>query len=102
MSKTVTNYQPGARGINLADGTTFWVEPGVEVSLSAKDGKQFLQDGDSKREVKGDLPDFGRKADPDADAAAADRIEALTAENADLKQQVETLTAELKKATAAK
>ena len=39
-----TNYQPGARGINLANGTTFWVEPGQEVTIGAKDkdGKQHI------------------------------------------------------------
>lgn len=96
-----TNYQRGPRGINLANGTTFWVEPGQEVTIGAKDkdGKQHLDVNGNDVEIKGDLPDFGRKADAEADAAAGDRIEALEAENADLKDQVADLTKKLADAT---
>jgi uncharacterized protein YgiM (DUF1202 family) len=96
-----TNYQPGPRGINLANGTTHWVESGQEVTLTAKDkdGKQHIEVGDDKLEIKGDLPDFGRKVDADADAAAGNRIEELETENADLKKQVASLQKDLDKAT---
>ena len=94
-----TNYHPGPRGINLEGGSTFWVEPGQEVEIATKkvegEDRQFI-DG---KQVKGALPDFGRKVDAEADAAADDRIAALTAENADLRAQVDKLTADLEKAT---
>ncbi|MGE7204910.1 hypothetical protein ACQKJZ_04435 [Sphingomonas sp. NPDC019816] len=97
-----TNYQPGPRGINLASGGTYWVEPGQSVTITAKDkdGAQHIEtEGGDKIEIKGDIPDFGRKVDAEADAAASDRVEALTAENADLKAQVAALQADLEKAT---
>lgn len=96
-----TNYQPGARGINLANGSTFWVEPGQEVTIGAKDkdGKQHIEVDGTSVEIKGELPDFGRKADAEADAAASDRIEALELENIDLKDQVADLTKKLADAT---
>lgn len=98
---TKTNYQPGPRGINLASGTTHWVESGqsVKISGSAKDGYFIETDEGDKLEVKGDLPDFGRKVDAAADAAAGERIEALEAENASLKDQIASLQADLEKAT---
>ncbi len=94
-----TNYHPGPRGINLEGGLTHWVEPGQTVEFTTKkvDGKDAHVIGSSQ--VKGDLPDFGRKVDPEADAAAGDQIEALTAENEDLKAQVKALQADLEKAT---
>lgn len=96
-----TNYQPGARGINLANGTTFWVEPGQEIEIGPKDkdGKQHIDVDGNSVEIKGELPDFGRKADAQADAAAGDRIEALEAENATLKDQVADITKKLADAT---
>lgn len=96
-----TNYQPGARGINLANGATFWVEPGQEIEIGAKDkdGKQHIDIDGNSVEIKGELPDFGRKADAQADAAASDRIEALEAENSGLKEQVADLTKKLADAT---
>ncbi|GGB15042.1 hypothetical protein GCM10011380_00570 [Sphingomonas metalli] len=99
MSKKVTNYRAGPRGINLVGGSTFWVEPGHEVEITTKkvDGKDAQFIGDDQ--IKGDLPDFGRKVDAEADAAAAGQVEALTAENADLREQVAKLTADLEKAT---
>lgn len=92
-----TNYQPGPRGINLSNGSTFWVEPGQEVEVSGKDkdGKQHIEVNGDSVEIKGELPDFGRKVDATADAAAGDRIEALEAENAGLKDQVADLTKKL-------
>ena len=32
--KTLTNYTAGARGINLQDGSTRWIEPGETVESS--------------------------------------------------------------------
>lgn len=99
-----TNYQPGPRGINLADGGTFWVDPGQEVEISSKDGKQYVEDGDDKREIKGKLPDFGKASDQaEKDASEVEvlreQVETLTKERdalakdkADLNKQVETLT----------
>ena len=94
-----TNYHPGARGINLENGSTFWVEPGQDVTIVTKDEKHFVKTDDGEIEVRGSLPDFGRKVDAAADAAADGRIEALEAENADLREQVAKLTADLEKAT---
>lgn len=98
-----TNYHPGPRGINLEGGSTFWVEPGQEVEITTKkvqvDGKEADRQFIDGKQVKGALPDFGRKADAEADAAADDRITALTTENADLREQVAKLTADLEKAT---
>lgn len=95
-----TNYQPGPRGINLVGGSTFWVDPGQEVTIGAKDkdGKQHIETDDGKLEIKGDLPDFGRKVDAEADAAADTQIEALTAERDALKDQVADMTKKLTEA----
>lgn len=69
----VTNYQPGARGINLDDGSTVWVEPGQTIDLA-----------DVK--VRGDLPDFGKPADQsDRDA---DELTALRAKVAELEAKL--------------
>jgi hypothetical protein len=94
-----TNHQPGPRGINLKGGATHWVEPGQTVEIETKkvDGKdKSFIDG---IEVQGELPDFGRKADAQADAAADVQIEALTAERDALKAQVASLQSDLDKAT---
>lgn len=90
-----TNYASGPRGINLANGTTKWLEPGESIELT-------------KSEIaEGGLPDLGKESDvatanieQAADLAAARaQIEALTTENAALKAsnaeqaaQIETLT----------
>jgi len=74
MTKNVTNYTPGLKGINLDDGSTVWVEPGQTLDIS-----------DLK--VKGALPDFGKagdQAEKDADEVVALRarvaeLEALLA-----------------------
>ena len=77
MIKEVTNYQPGPRGINLADGSTVWIESGQTLDIS-------------KLAVKGDLPDFGKPSDQsDRDASEIDalreRVAVLEAENATLR-----------------
>ena len=73
MTKKVTNYRAGPRGINLDDGSTVWIEPGETRDIS-----------DLK--VKGDLPDFGKPADQaDRDA---DEVEALRARVAELEAQL--------------
>lgn len=77
--KTLTNHQPGARGVNLKDGTTTWIEPGQSVEIDMKD-------------VVGGLPDLG-KAPAGGEADAGDST-ALAAENADLRKQIDGLTAE--------
>lgn len=85
--KKLTNYQPGARGINLKDGTTQWVDPGQSVEIDPKD-------------IAGELPDFGKVPSKD-DADDNDLIASVQAENADLKAQVAAQAkelAELKKA----
>jgi len=70
---TVTNYQPGPRGINLENGSTVWVESGQTVDIS-----------DLK--VKKPLPDFGKPADQ-AERDAND-VEALRARVAELEAQL--------------
>jgi len=73
MTKSVTNYTPGPKGINLDDGSTVWVEPG-----------QTLDIGDLR--VKGDLPEFGKpndQADKDAE-----EVVALRARVAELEAQL--------------
>lgn len=99
MSKTYKNYHAGSRGINLDNGGTHWVEPGQEVTVTAKDkdGEQFIEVGDEKLKIRGDLPDFGKasdQAEKDADEVVAlrARVEELETANADLTKQVETLT----------
>ena len=94
--KTVTNYQAGARGVNLKNGTTVWVEPGQTVDIEG--------------EIAGDLPDFGKKPSDDAaadqaasDAALAAAKSEIDAMNADLTAKDATiadLTAQLEAATA--
>lgn len=79
--KKLTNYQPGARGINLTNGTTQWVDPGQSVEIDPKD-------------IVGDLPDLG-KAPAKDDADDNDLIASVQAENADLKKQVEAQAKEL-------
>lgn len=77
------NHQPGPRGINLADGTTFWVERGQEIEITAKDkdGKTHVVVDDDKREIKGDLPDFGKPSDQaDRDASEVEALRARVAE----------------------
>lgn len=97
MTKKVTNYRPGPRGINLEDGSTVWLEPGETRDIS-----------DLK--VKGDLPDFGKAADQaDRDADEVVSLRARVAElEAKLKageepgpldQSVEKLTAHLETVT---
>ena len=71
--KTFTNHTPGARGINLKDGTTRWVEPGQSVEIDSA--------------TVANVPDLG-KAAPVADADEAALVDAVQAENADLKKQV--------------
>lgn len=73
MTKEVTNHTPGARGINLEDGTTVWVEPGQTLDIS-------------NLKVKGKLPDFGKPGDQ-ADKDAAE-VEALRARVAELEAQL--------------
>lgn len=83
-----TNYQPGPRGINLASGGTFWVDPGQEVTIHAKDkdGKQHIDvlgdDGEAEKvEIRGALPDFGKASDQaDKDAAEVEVLRARVAE----------------------
>jgi polyhydroxyalkanoate synthesis regulator phasin len=82
--KKLTNHQPGARGVNLKDGTTRWIEPGETAEIDAKD-------------IAGDLPDLGKAPTTKDDAELA---EALDAENAELKAKVAELEkqiADLKK-----
>ena len=77
--KEFTNHTPGARGINLTDGTTKWIEPGETVELDPKT-------------ILGDLPNLGKRGKSD-DAGSAD-LSGLTAQVAELTKQVETLTGE--------
>lgn len=77
--KTLTNHTVGPKGVNLKDGTTRWIDPGESVEIDAK-------------EVVGDLPDLGKAGDG-ADAEDNDLIDAVQAENAELKKQVEELQA---------
>lgn len=89
--KTLTNHTIGAKGINLADGSTLWIEPGQSVDVDPKD-------------IVGKVPDLGRKSDaPAADAGELDalkeqvaaltkQVEDLTKDKADLTKQVEDLT----------
>lgn len=81
--KEFTNHTPGARGINLVDGTTRWIEPGETVELDPKS-------------IVGDVPDLGKKGaapvdDADVKALKA-RVSDLEKENAELTKQVEELT----------
>lgn len=83
-----TNYHAGPRGINLDNGSTYWVEPGQEVTLHAKDkdGNYHVdvpnaQGETEKLKVKGDLPDFGKASDQaDKDAAEVEVLRARVAE----------------------
>lgn len=84
----VTNYQPGARGVNLKDGRTIWVEPGQTVDI----------DG----EVQGDMPDFGKKPDAVAADDAGKALDAANARIAELEAQVADLTSQLDAATTPK
>lgn len=73
MTKNVTNYTPGLKGINLDDGSTVWVEPGQTLDISGLN-------------VKGDLPNFGKPGDQaDKDA---DEVVALRARVAELEAQL--------------
>lgn len=81
--KEFTNHTPGARGINLVDGTTRWIEPGETIELDPK-------------AIVGDVPDLGKKGaapvdDGDLKALKA-RVSDLEKENAELTKQVEELT----------
>ena len=69
MTKEVTNYAPGPRGINLEDGSTVWLESGETRDIS-----------DLK--VRGKLPDFGKPADQSE--RDADELQALRARVAEL------------------
>jgi hypothetical protein len=96
--KKLTNHTPGLRGVTLkpegkaSEHEIVWIEPGATIEV------------DPKRIVE-PLPDLGDK--PAAvDPGEAARIETLTAENGELKaqvaaqaKQIETLTADLEKAT---
>ncbi|MFK4871658.1 hypothetical protein [Novosphingobium sp. ZW T3_23] len=73
MTKEVTNHTAGARGINLKDGSTVWVEPGQTLDISGL-------------EVKGKLPDFGKPSDQAE--KDADEVIALRARIAELEAQV--------------
>ena len=75
--KEFTNHAPGARGINLTDGTTKWIEPGETVELDPKS-------------ILGDVPNLGKRGKSD-DSGSAD-LSALTAQVAELTKQVEELT----------
>ena len=82
--KKFTNHTRGLRGINTSAGVK-WIEPGATVEIDPKD-------------IHGDIPDLGKKGDePTAEDAAL--VEAVQAENADLKAQVADLTAKLEAAT---
>lgn len=87
--KKFTNYTPGDRGITLKDGSVVWLKPGETVEVTG--------------EVVGPLPDLGDKPAKQDDGDAA-LIDAVQAENADLKKQVAEqgktitdLTAEIEK-----
>lgn len=71
--KSITNYQPGPRGINLKGGTTRWVEPGQTLEIDMD-------------EVQGELPDFGKPADQGE--RDADELETLRARVADLEAEL--------------
>lgn len=81
--KKLTNYHLGARGINLSDGTTRWIEPGETIEIDGKD-------------IAGEIPDLGKKPADDGDD---DLIASVQAENASLKDQVADLTKKLAEAT---
>jgi hypothetical protein len=85
--KKLTNYAPGPRGITLKSGDIVWIEPGKTAEVDPK-------------EIVEPLPDLGNKVDM-ADDGDADLIASVQAENADLKDQVKKLTADLAKATKA-
>ena len=94
--KKLTNYHPGARGVNTKDGTV-WIEPGQTVGIDPG-------------AIIGDVPDLGKKpgvAPDDVDTKAlADQVagltkqveeltkdrDALAKDKADLTKQVEALT----------
>jgi len=90
--KKLTNYAPGPRGVMLKSGEVVWIDPGKSATV---DPAKIVEP----------LPDLGTKpaaVDPDE----AERVEALTAENAELRAQVEAqageitaLKADLEKAT---
>jgi hypothetical protein len=78
--KSLTNHMPGARGVNLTDGTTLWIEPGQTVEIDPKD-------------IVGALPDLGKPRDVDGGDSAF--VFELTTENAALKVQITDLTNEV-------
>lgn len=89
----VTNYTAGPRGVNLKNGDTLWIEPGQTVDLD-------------KSNVVGDLPDFGKAPDADAQnivslVEAQDQIARLIADNDRLSADNDRLTAALADAQAA-
>ena len=77
--KSYTNYTPGMRGINTADGTV-WIEPGQTIELDPKT-------------IVGALPDLGKKGSAPVDNGD---LEALNAKVTELTKQVEDLTTENK------
>ncbi|MBB5709335.1 hypothetical protein [Sphingomonas xinjiangensis] len=92
--KTYTNYAPGTRGITVnSDNGPYihYLDPGQSVKLDPKDVIAASDLGEKPTQVSSE---------------EADRVAALEAENAELKQQVEgqadqitKLTADLEKVT---
>ena len=60
-----TNTSPGARGVNLKDGTTQWIEPGQSAEIADKDVSDAHED----------LAVSDKAPKPDAKAAKADAAE---------------------------
>lgn len=77
--KKLTNHHDGPRGINLTNGGTRWIEPGETIEIDAKD-------------IAGDIPDLGKPSDAPAASDDTELVDAIQAENASLKEQVDTLT----------
>lgn len=77
--KKLTNHTPGARGVNLTDGTTRWLEPGETVELDPKS-------------IVGDVPDLGKPGE--SRASDDEALNGLAAENDALRAQVADLTKE--------
>jgi hypothetical protein len=76
--KTFTNHTAGPRGINVQGGVTRWIEPGQSVEIDPKT-------------IVGDVPDLGKAGDTTS-ADDTELVESVQAENAALKEQVDTLT----------
>ena len=74
--KTLTNYTAGARGINLQDGSTRWIEPGETVEIDANT-------------INGTLPDLGKPGDGTSEQSQ--EIDTLRAENEELRAQLAAL-----------